>query len=486
MRKLDLLLTFWASVATTVSANRLSAPDTLLHRSTSFYQEDAPESEDYLDSPDEPDPDDNDNLDYDSHDLNFASISEPQFDEYYSEDAEIDNNYNRVPEELEDDEFLIDLGLFHIWVEPTPEKISRREAKRVMYDVRDILNLYMESNFASRGYKSMYCHGIEDIEFYPISDSSDEKNGKLSSDMTSRGASILHITGLQLKFQNDNHTPPKVIQLRKELSSLVASTFEQCHNEEKKIKPGSIIDLYWSEERPFRDCEDYEDAQTSALEHEDSHIADFFMAALPVVLMGVLISLYIYKRKKQHTLVPSENELTSFDSSTKQKSHKMYSSKHQITNDLRKPSQHTKQNPNVSLNQRLSPFPFQIPLEISAISRCSPTEDGHESTSTDDDDEYYSRTRPVYLPTLRWDPPRNVDCLGTSGLDFGVGLSFGGSPTYTRHDYDIEARRQSDHPLNPEGRYVACESDQEDCSSLSGGSVSSGDSSGEYRSFKIV
>lgn len=99
MRKIDLLLTLWASVAATVSANRLSALDTLLHRSTSFYQEDAPESEDYLDSPDEPD--DNDISDYDPQDLDFSSISEPELDEYYSEDAEIDNNnYNRVPEEL--------------------------------------------------------------------------------------------------------------------------------------------------------------------------------------------------------------------------------------------------------------------------------------------------------------------------------------------------------------------------------------------------
>jgi hypothetical protein len=134
-------------------------------------------------------------------------------------------------------------------------------------------------------------------------------------------------------------------------------------------------------------------------------------------------------------------------------------------------------------HDRLCPFPLQVPFEISAVSRSSPTEDGNESTSSNEDDEYYLRTRPFYVPMLNRGSPQNMDCLGTSGLDFGVGLSFGGSPTYTRHDYDIEAIRQSE---GPEGRYVACESDQEDCSSLSGGSVSSGDSSGEYMSLTIV
>lgn len=476
-------MTFLVSIAAAVSADRNTAAGTLL-RST-HYEEDVPDSEDYLDIPDEPEADDDDDDDissYDSQDLVVAGISETELDEYYIEGADVDNtnnnSFDRSPE-VEDDEFLIDLGLFHIWVEPTPEAISRREAKRVMYDVRDLLDLYMQSNFATQGYKSIYFHGLEDIEFHPISDSGDEKNGRLLSRMTNGGASILHISGLQLKFENDRSTPPTIIELRKELSSLVASTFEQCHNEEKKDRYGSIIDLYWSEERPFRDCEDYVDAQTSALEQEGSDIASFFIAALPVVLIGVLLSLYIYKRRKQHTLVPSEHELGSFDNCTKRKMHKI-APKHQITNDLRKSTHQKMQSSNVAFNERLSPFPFQVPLEISAIPRSSPTEDGNESTSSDDDDEYYLRTRPVYLPILKRDPPRNVDCLGTSGLDFGVGLSFGG---YTRHDYDIEARRQSDHP---EGRYVACESDHEDCSSLSGGSESSGDSSGEYRSFTIV
>jgi hypothetical protein len=481
MKRINILLILWASIAAKASADRFSAPDTLHRRST--YHEDVPESDDYLDSPDETEPDDNDVSNYDSQDLVFADISESELADNSSQDEveDYNNNYNREPDALEDDEFLLDLGLFHIWVEPTPEALSRTEAKRVIYDVRDLLDLYMESNFSTIGYKSIYVHGLEDIEFHPISDSSDDKHGRLLSRSTGGGASILHISGMQLKFQNSDSTRPTIIQLRKELSSLVASTFEQCHNDEKRTKLGSIIDLYWSEQRPFRDCEDYIDAQTSALEKEGSDVARFFIAALPVVLIGVLLSLYVYKRKK-HSALSSENELKSLDTNGKVKMHTV-STNHQITNDLRNSNHHKILNSNVLFHDRLCPFPLQVPFEISAVSRSSPTEDGNESTSCNEDDEYYLRSRPIYVPMLNRGSSQNMDCLGTSGLDFGVGLSFGGSPTYTRHDYDIEAIRQSE---GPEGRYVACESDQEDCSSLSGGSVSSGDSSGEYMSLTIV
>lgn len=97
-------MTFLVSIAAAVSADRNTAADTLL-RST-HYEEDVPDSEDYLDIPDEPEADDDDDDDdissYDSQDLVVAGISETELDEYYIEGADVDNttnnSFDRSPE----------------------------------------------------------------------------------------------------------------------------------------------------------------------------------------------------------------------------------------------------------------------------------------------------------------------------------------------------------------------------------------------------
>ena len=72
MKRINILLILWASIAAKASADRFSAPDTLHRRST--YHEDVPESDDYLDSPDETEPDDNDVSNYELQDLVISKI----------------------------------------------------------------------------------------------------------------------------------------------------------------------------------------------------------------------------------------------------------------------------------------------------------------------------------------------------------------------------------------------------------------------------
>jgi hypothetical protein len=100
MKRINILLILWASIAAKASADRFSATDTLHRRST--YHEDAPESDDYPDSPDEPETDDNDISNYDSQDIIFAGISESELEDNSSQDVveDYNNNYNREPDAL--------------------------------------------------------------------------------------------------------------------------------------------------------------------------------------------------------------------------------------------------------------------------------------------------------------------------------------------------------------------------------------------------
>lgn len=425
----------------------------------------------HLDSHVELDSEDTVSDSYDSNDEIVSILSESWLDEYLdSEDFDVAAMQNeRTPR---NDTSIIDLGLFHVWVEPTAVILSRKDAWGVLNEMKQFLNLYMESTFAMSGYQSIVFTELEEIEFHPISESDDEEDRRYLSRKSDSGASILHVSGMEIEFENAQFAlPPTILELREELSLLVSSTFDQCHDDDKLKHPPIIIDLYWSEERPIRDCEDRENSQSSALDRDDSHMVKLFLVSLPIVLFALFCIGFVLKRKKDAMALTSDQILTK-----KLKSHEVTVDTIQMAPIRLKTRSITPQR-----NQHESIFPLQLPKEISANSRSTKT---FGSVSTDDDNDVYNlRKWPLYIRSMRREHAQSFDCIGTSGLDFGTGISFGGSPTYTRHQYDIDAKRHSDHP---EGTYVACESDQEDCSSLSGGSVSSGDSSNDTASFEIV
>lgn len=363
-----------------------------------------------------------------------------------------------------------------MWVEPTAAILSRYDAKLILKEVKQFLNIYMESNFATSGYQSITFVELEEIEFHPISDSGDEEDRRYLSKKkkSDGGASIMHVSGMEIEFRNGLFSvPPSVLELREELSSLVTSAFDQCHDDDKMMSPATIIDLYWSEERPIRDCEDRVNTPVSALDLDGSHTVKFFLVSLPIVLFAWICIAFALKRKKYKSMTSGGDRILG----KKLKSH-------EVSVDLIQMAPIRMKTQSIS-SQRIesaSIFPLQIPQEEPATSRYVQTDNSSTSVTSDYDDEYYTRKWPLYIRSFKRDYTQSFDCIGSSGLEFGTGISFGGSPTYTRHDYDIEATRKN----HPEGTYVACESDQEDCSSLSGGSVSSGDSSNDTASFEIV